>query len=205
MTVMGAYPLSRKDFVGRNVLTFFYTFTMFFSGGLIPFFLVCRTLGLMNNLWVMIIPGAISVYNMIITRTYFQSRIPKDLEEAAMIDGCTNFRLLIKIVLPLSAPIMAVMMLFYGVGNWNSYLQALIFINDRNLFPLQLVLREILIKNEMASMLKIVTDEQYSERIVSQMGLKYVIVIIATLPIFILYPFLQRFFKEGIMVGALKG
>lgn len=205
MTVMGAYPLSRKDFVGRNVLTFFYTFTMFFSGGLIPFFLVCKTLGLYNNIWVMVVPSAISVYNMIIMRTYFQSRIPKELEESAMIDGCTNFRMLLKIVLPLSAPILAVMVLFYGVANWNSYFTALIFISKRELYPLQLVLREILIKNEMTKMLQIVTDEKYAERMVAQMGLKYVIVIVATLPIFIIYPLMQKFFKEGIMVGALKG
>lgn len=205
MTVCGAYPLSRKDFVGRNALTLFYTFTMFFSGGLIPFFLICRQLGLYDNLWVMILPGAVSVYNMIIMRTYFQSRIPHDLEESAMIDGCTNFKLLLKIVLPLAAPIMAVMVLFYGVGHWNSYFHAMIFINKKELWPLQLVLREILIKNEMSKMLQIVVDEQYAERMLAQMGLKYVIVIVATLPIFIIYPLMQRFFKEGIMVGALKG
>lgn len=205
MTMMGAYPLSRKDFVGRNVLTFFYTFTMFFSGGLIPFFLVCKSLHLYDNIWVMVIPGAINVYNMIIMRTYFQTRIPRELEEAAMIDGCNNFKRLFKIVIPLSAPIIAVMCLFYGVGNWNSYFTAMIFINNRELFPLQLILREILIKNEMSNMLQIVTDERYSDRILAQMGLKYVIIVIATLPIFVIYPLMQKFFKEGIMVGALKG
>ena len=122
-----------------------------------------------------------------------------------MIDGCTNFKLLLKIVLPLAAPIMAVMVLFYGVGHWNSYFHAMIFINKKELWPLQLVLREILIKNEMSKMLQIVVDEQYAERMLAQMGLKYVIVIVATLPIFIIYPLMQRFFKEGIMVGALKG
>lgn len=205
MTILGAYPISRRDFVGRNVLTLFYTFTMFFGGGLIPFFLVCKTLHLYNNIWVMVIPGAISVYNMIIMRTFFQTRIPKELEESAMIDGCTNFSVLFRIVLPLSMPIISVMILFYGVGNWNSYFTALIFINDRKLYPLQMILREILIQNEMTSMLQISTDAQYSSRMMDQMGLKYVVVIIATLPIFIIYPFMQKFFKEGIMVGALKG
>lgn len=205
MTIMGAYPLSRKDFVGRNVLTFFYTFTMFFGGGLIPSFLINKAIGLHNNIWVMIIPSAISVYNMIIMRTYFQSRIPSNLEESAMIDGCNNIRILFSIVLPLSMPIISVMMLFYGVGNWNAYFSALIYLNDRNLYPLQLILREILIQNEMSTMLTTAVDAQYSARVMDQLGLKYVIVIIATLPVFIIFPFMQKFFKDGIMVGALKG
>ena len=205
MTVMGAYPLSRKDFVGRNVLTFFYTFTMFFGGGLIPSYLINRALGLYNNIWVMIIPGAVSVYNMIIMRTYFQSRVPANLEESAMIDGCSNIRILLSIVLPLSTPIISVMLLFYGVGNWNAYFNALIYLVDENLKPLQMVLREILIQNEMTSMLKVTVDAEYANRMMDQMGLKYVIVIISTLPIFIIFPFMQKFFKDGIMVGALKG
>lgn len=205
MTTMGAYPLSRKDFVGRNVLTFFYAFTMYFSGGLIPYFLVLKQLGLINNLWTMILPGAVSVYNMIIMRTFFQTNIPVELQEAAQIDGCTNFKLILKVVLPLSAPIIAVMSLYYGVGHWNSYFHGMVFLNDRSRFPLQLILREILIKNEMTSMLQIVTDEQYAQRRLSQMGLKYVVIVVATLPIFIIYPMLQKFFNKGILIGAIKG
>ncbi len=205
MTAIGAYPLSRRNFVGRGVLTFFYTFTMFFGGGLIPFFLVCKTLGLYNNIWVLVIPSAISVYNMIIMRTFFQSRIPEELFESAMIDGYSNIGILLKIVLPLSTPILCVMVLFYGVGNWNAYFSAMIFITDRNLYPLQLILREILVQNEVTSMLTTATDAKYADRIMDQLGLKYVVVIVATLPIFIIYPFVQKFFKEGIMVGALKG
>lgn len=205
MTVLGAYPLSRKDFVGRNVLTFFYTFTMFFGGGLIPSYLINKSLGLYNNVWVMIIPTAVSVYNMIIMRTFFQTNIPTNLEESAMLDGCSNFRMLLSIVLPLSTPIISVMILFYGVGNWNAYFNALIYLSDRNLLPLQMILREILIQNEMTSMMQISVDAEYATRMMEQMGLKYVVVVISTLPIFIIFPFMQKFFKQGIMVGALKG
>ena len=205
MTVLGAYPLSRKDFVGRNVLTFFYTFTMFFGGGLVPSYLINKSLGLYNNIWVMIIPTAVSVYNMIVMRTFFQTNIPTELEESAMLDGCSNFRMLLSIVLPLSTPIISVMVLFYGVGNWNAYFNALIYLNDRNLFPLQMILREILIQNEMTSMMSISVDAEYATRMMEQMGLKYVVVVISTLPIFIIFPFMQKFFKQGIMVGALKG
>lgn len=205
MTVMGAYPLSRKDFVGRNVLTFFYTFTMFFGGGLIPSYLINKSLGLYNNVWAMIIPTAVSVYNMIIMRTFFQTNIPTSLEESAMLDGCSNFKMLLSIVLPLSTPIISVMTLFYGVGNWNAYFNALIYLNDRSLLPLQMILREILIQNEMTSMMQISVDAEYATRMMEQMGLKYVVVVISTLPIFIIFPFMQKFFKQGIMVGALKG
>ena len=205
MTVIGAYPLSRQDFVGRGILTFFYTFTMFFGGGLIPFYLVCKSLGLLNNIWGMIIPGAVSVYNMIIMRTFFQSRIPVEVQESAMIDGSSNIGLLFRVVLPLSTPIIGVMALFYGVGHWNAYFNAMIFLSDRSKYPLQLILREILVQNQVTSMLTTATDAGYADRIMSQIGLQYVVVIIAMLPIFIIYPFLQKFFKEGIMVGALKG
>ena len=205
MTILGAYPLSRKDFVGRGFLTFFYSFTMFFGGGLIPYFLVLKQIGLINNLWTMIIPGAVSVYNMVIMRTYFTTNVPTELEEAARIDGCTNFKLLLKIVLPLSGPIIAVLSLYYGIGHWNDFFHAMIFLNDRSRFPLQLVLREILLKNELASMMEIVTDDQYSQRMMDQLCLKYVVIVVATLPIFIIYPLLQKFFNKGILVGALKG
>ena len=205
MTTLGAYPLSRKDFWGRRALTIYFTFTMFFSGGLIPLYLLLRDLRMLNSLWAMIIPGAVSVYNMIIMRTYFQTRIPKDLEDAARIDGCSNIRMLIKMILPLSMPIIAVMVMFYGIGHWNSYFSALVFLSSRQRYPLQMILREILIQNEMSSMLAVAYDDQYAERMVAKMGLRFAVIIVSVLPIFIFYPLLQRFFKEGIMVGAIKG
>lgn len=205
MTVAGAYPLSRKDFRGRHVFTVVFTFTMFFSGGLIPLYLLMRDLGMLNRVWAMVLPQAIAVYNLIIMRTFFQSRIPQELQDAALIDGCSNVRLLVKIVLPLSMPIIAVMILFYGIGHWNSYFPALVFLSSRNKYPLQMILREILIQGEMSSMLTIAYDDQYAERMIAKMGLRFSVIIVSTLPIFIIYPLLQKFFKEGIMIGALKG
>ena len=162
-------------------------------------------LGLVDNLWTMIIPGAVSVYNMIIMRTFFSTNIPTELEEAAKIDGCSNFRLLLSVVLPLSTPILAVLSLYYGVDHWNGYFHAMIFLNNRNRYPLQLFLREILIQNQMSDMLQIATDEKYAQRMMDQLGLKYVVIVVSTLPIFIIYPFLQKFFNKGVLVGALKG
>ena len=205
MTVAGAYPLSRRDFRGRGIITFFFTFTMFFSGGLIPLYLLVRGLGMLNTVWAMVLPQAIAVYNLIIMRTFFQSRIPKELEDAALIDGCSNVGLLVRVVLPLSMPIIAVMILFYGIGHWNSYFSALVFLSSRSRYPLQMVLREILIQGEMSSMLAIAYDDQYAQRMVAKMGLRFAVIIVSTIPIFVVYPMLQRFFKEGIMIGALKG
>ncbi len=205
MTVAGAYPLSRRDFRGRGIITFFFTFTMFFSGGLIPLYLLVRGLGMLNTVWAMVLPQAIAVYNLIIMRTFFQSRIPKELEDAALIDGCSNVGLLVRVVLPLSMPIIAVMILFYGIGHWNSYFSALVFLSSRSRYPLQMVLREILIQGEMSSMLAIAYDDQYAQRMVAKMGLRFAVIIVSTIPIFVIYPMLQRFFKEGIMIGALKG
>lgn len=205
LTTMGAYPLSRRDFWGKGVFTFFFAFTMFFNGGLIPLYILVRNLGMMNTMWAMVIPGAVSVYNMIIMRTYFQTRIPADLEDAARIDGCTNFNLLFKVVLPLSMPIIAVMVLFYGVGHWNQFFNGMIYLTERSRYPLQLILREILVQNEMTNMLAIAHDDQYAERMVAKMGLRFAVIIVSTLPIFVIYPLLQRFFREGILVGAIKG
>ena len=205
MTVMAAYPLSRKDFYGRNFFTFIFIFTMFFNGGLIPTYLVVRNLGLLNKFVVMILPNAVNVYYIVIMRTFFQTRIPDEIEESAKIDGCTNIYMLIKIILPLAVPVIAVMVMFYSVGHWNSYFQALIYLTSRNRFPLQLILREILVRNQMEEMLTIATDEEYAQRLMTREGLKYAVVVVASVPILVLYPFLQKFFKEGIMIGALKG
>ena len=205
MNICGAYPLSRKKFKGKKFLMIMFTFTMFFSGGLIPTYLVIDSLGLIDSFWVMIIPSAVGMFNIIIMRTYFQSIIPQELEEAAKVDGCTNFGLLIKIVLPLSAPIIAVIALYYGVGRWNEYFGAMIYLSDRALYPLQLVLREILLQNQASDMMNIVSDAGYSDRMIARMGLKYATIIVSTVPIFIIFPLVQRFFGKGVMVGALKG
>ncbi|MCM3698837.1 carbohydrate ABC transporter permease [Paenibacillus macerans] len=205
MTILGAYPLSRRRFFGKNIFTFLFTFTMFFSGGLIPSYLVNQSLGIVNTMWVLILPGAISAYNLIIMRTFFQTQIPVELEESAYVDGCSDYRMLYKIVLPLSTPIVAVMVLFYGVGHWNSYFDAMIYLSDRSLYPLQLILREILIQNDFRQMVAIAIDDGYADRMVVQEGIKYAVVVVSSLPLLILYPLLAKFFEKGILVGAIKG
>lgn len=202
MTIAGAYPLSRKDFIGRNAITIFFSITMFFSGGLIPTYLVIKSLGLYNSFWVMVIPGAVGMWNMVIMRTYFQTSIPVELQEAAFIDGCSDFGILLKIILPLSSPIIAVMIIFYGVGHWNAFFNALIYLKDHNRFPLQLILREILIVNDMQNMVdssSVVQQQMIAESI------KYAVIIVSSAPVLMLYPFLQKYFVKGVMVGAIKG
>lgn len=202
MTIAGAYPLSRKDFVGRNIIMMYITFTMFFGGGLIPSYIINKSLGLVNNFWVMILPGAVSVWNLIVMKSFFQNTIPVELQEAAFIDGCSNFNLLFKIVLPLSAPIIAVMVIFYGVGHWNAFFTALIYFKDAKRFPLQLVLREILIQNDMQDMTG--DGTLLSQQILAE-SIKYSVIIVSSLPVLMLYPFLQKYFVKGVMVGAIKG
>ncbi|OAB46376.1 carbohydrate ABC transporter permease [Paenibacillus antarcticus] len=206
MTTLAAYPLSRRDFRGRNVITMLFTFTMFFSGGLIPSYLVNQQLGIVNTMWVMILPGAVSVYNMIIMRTYFQQNIPLELEESAFIDGATDMQLLIKVVLPLSTPIIAVMMMFYGVGRWNGYFDAMIYLSERELFPLQLILREILVQNQMgdAANQAIMNSNQGEVNALKQ-SIKYAVVVVSSVPVLIFYPIVSKYFEKGIMVGAIKG
>lgn len=206
MTTLAAYPLSRRSFSGKKVITFLFTFTMFFSGGLIPTYLVNQSLGIVNTLWVMVLPGAISVYNMIIMRTYFQQNIPVELEESAFIDGATDLQLLWKVVLPLSTPILAVMTMYYGVGRWNSYFDAMIYLSDRALFPLQLILREILIQSQMGDSVnqQMMTSSQAEVNLVKQ-SIKYGVVIVSTVPVLLFYPIVSKYFEKGIMVGAIKG
>ena len=182
----------------------FIVFTMFFSGGLIPTYLLVKDLGIMNSMWALILPGAVSVWNIIIMRTYFQTSIPNEIYESAIIDGCDDFQVLLRIVLPLSIPIIAVMILFYAVGHWNSYFNALIYLSDREKYPLQLFLREILIKSEvdqMAGSMNVSTENYLMEA----EAIKYAIVIVSNLPVLMLYPFLQKYFVKGIMVGSIKG
>jgi putative aldouronate transport system permease protein len=210
ITVLGAYPLSRADFKGRNAFTVFFTFTMFFSGGLIPLYMVVEGLGMVNSIWAVIIPGVVSVYNMVLTRTYFQTRIPRELHESAVAAGCGAFRLLFQVYLPLSTPIIAVMVLFYAVAQWNSYFNALIFLTDRRLYSLQLFMREFLVRvemdsNEMDRFMSAMTDNNLTGRMIQRRGLQCAIIVLSSAPLLILYPFIGRYFKEGIMVGALKG
>ena len=204
MTVLAAFPLSRKRFVGKNFFMTMFIITMFFSGGLIPLYLVVRQVGILDTRLAMMLPVALNVWNVIITRTFFQSTIPETMYEASQIDGCKDFQFLIRIVLPLSAPILAVMSLYYGVGHWNSYFNALIYLKTEDLFPLQIVLREILVLSNIDP-----TMMQDYDVIMRKQGLadvvKYSIIVVASLPVLMLYPFVQKYFVKGIMIGALKG
>ena len=203
MTIIAAYPLSRQDLVGRRVITFAFIFTMLFSGGLIPTYMVVRDLGLLNTRWAMILPTGIGIFNLLITITFFRTTIPPELIEAGRIDGASDFRIFRSVVLPLARPIIAVLALFYAVDHWNTYFRALIYLKDQELFPLQLVLREILIQNSIdASMLIDIED------LVAREGLrellKYSLIVVASVPILLLYPFVQKHFVKGMMIGSVK-
>src|SRR5699024_699270 len=208
VTLPAAYALSRQDFVGRNVFTGIFVLTMFFEGGLIPTYLVVKGLGLIDTIWAMVLPNAAAIWNIVIARVFFQSTVPRELEEASIIDGASNFQLFFKVVLPLSAPIIAVMALFYGVGHWNSYFDALIYLKDRDMYPLQMILREILVLQEMASqnssMTQSMAEVMHSKQQLAAI-IKYGVMLVSALPIIIVYPFLQRFFVQGVMIGSLKG
>lgn len=203
MTSLGAYFLSRKGMYWKKSITMFIVFTMFFGGGLIPFYLTIKGLNLNDTLWAVIIPYAINTYNLIIMRTSFEA-IPESLEEAAKMDGGNDFDVLFKIVLPLSMPVIAVMILYYGVAHWNSWFPAMMFIRKRELYPLQLILREILIENNTDAMMTNagVNIEDY---LTATLTVKYATTMIATIPILCVYPFLQKYFAKGVMIGAVKG
>jgi putative aldouronate transport system permease protein len=201
MTSLGAYVLSRKNVLWKTPLMVLIVFTMFFSGGLIPtYLLVGRTLGMIDSVWALIIPNAISTWNLLVLKTAFEA-VPESLEEAARIDGANDLTILWRVVIPLSLPAMAVITLFYAVGHWNAYFNALIYLRDRSLYPLQLILREILIANSVQSM---TTGAASGD--VEQIGetIKYATIVVATLPILLLYPFLQRYFVKGVMIGGVK-
>lgn len=202
MTILAAYPLSRPDLPGRKVLMMFITLTLFFGGGLIPTYLLVKELGMINTMWSLIVPGAISTYNLIVMRTYFQSSIPWELQEAALIDGCSNWRLLRSIILPLSKPILAVMVLFYAVAHWNSFFNALIYIRNEELYPLQLILREILMISQSDA---IDGNVGLEDKILLAESIKYAVIIVSSLPVWIMYPFVQRHFVKGVMIGSIKG
>ncbi len=200
-TILGAYTLSRKTFMLRNPIMLAIVFTMFFNGGIIPsYLLINNTLHMGNNLLALIVPGLVSSYNLIIMRTAFQE-ISESLLESARIDGAGEMRILWRIVVPLSMPVIAVMILFYGVAHWNSWFSAILYIRDRDLYPLQLVLREILIQNSTDSM---TTGAAMGDREAIGESVKYATVMVATLPILFIYPFLQKYFVKGVMIGAIK-
>jgi multiple sugar transport system permease protein/putative aldouronate transport system permease protein len=204
MTMMCAYALARRTLPFRNIFMFMFTFTMFFNGGMIPNYMLIRNLGIMNTTWALVLPGAISVYNMIIARTFLQSTIPNEMLEAAQIDGCNDVRFFFQMVLPLSKALIAVLCVYYVVGHWNSWFNAFIYINAREKYPLQLVLREILINNTFDA------QRQMDPELVRKMQgisdlMKYSLIVIASTPMMLVYPFAQKFFIQGVMIGSIKG
>jgi putative aldouronate transport system permease protein len=202
LTVMLAYPLSRKTFFGRKGILMLVMFTMLFSGGLIPTYLVVKEMGMIDSRLALLIPNAIWVWQVIIARSFFQSTIPSELVEASEIDGCSDWRFLGSVVIPLSKPILAVLVLMYAVGQWNSYFDALIYLKSDKLFPLQLVLRSIIIQNNSAGAMDLSVQIQRAQ--LAEL-LKYSLIVVATLPVLIIYPFVQRYFVQGMLVGSVKG
>jgi putative aldouronate transport system permease protein len=200
--ILAGYTLSTDDLVGRKTIMVFFLITMFFNGGLIPTYLVVRDLGMLNTIWAIIIPNAINVWFIILARTYFKS-IPKELKEAARIDGASEFKIFLKIVFPLSKPIIFVLALYAFIGQWNAYFDAMIYLEDRDLYPLQLVLRSILIQNEVQP--GMIGDQLARAELqkISEM-IKYASIVIASLPLILMYPFFQKYFEKGVMVGSLK-
>ena len=204
-SLLAGYALSRKDLPGRNLIMGIFAFTMYFGGGLIPFYMVVKGLGLVNTRLVLIILGSVSVYNIIIIRTFFASTLPIELQEAAFIDGCTNQRFFFSIALPLSKAIIAVIALYLAVGYWNSFFNAMIFITDRNKQPLQIYLREILLTAKTMDSTSLADPEAASKLEKMVEIVKYGVIVVSTLPIICFYPFLQKYFVQGVMIGAIKG
>lgn len=205
LTLLAAYPLSRDDFRGKKVLSSIFLFTMMFSGGLIPTYMLVKNLGLMNTMWSIILPTAVSAYNMIVARTFFNQTIPKELLEASQMDGCSDFRFFSQIVIPLSKPIVAVLCLWIAISLWNGYFNPLIYINEESKYPLQLVLRRILLMSQVNfANANIDPARVAANRYLSQM-LQYSTIIISSLPLMILYPFIQKYFVKGVMIGSVKG
>ena len=204
MTMICAYPMARKGLWGREFLSFFFSFTMLFGGGMIPNYILIKNLGMINTIWSMLIPGAMSVYNMIVARTFIQTNIPDELLEATKIDGCNDFKFFFQMVLPLSKAIIAVLALWYAVGHWNAYFSAFLYLTDKNLYPLQIFLKEILVQNELDA--EVLTNNMEAAAVYNlKLLLKYAIIVVSTLPLFAFYPFVQRYFVKGVMIGSVKG
>ena len=203
VNIPAAYALSRKDLWGRKGLMGLYVFTMFFSGGLIPIFLTVQQAGLYNTFWVLVLPFSVSAYNIIVARTFFETSLPPDLWDAAQIDGCGNLRFFFTMALPLSKAVISVIDLWTAVDQWNSYFNALIYIRDENLYPLQLIMRNILITNQNFAALG--TGEAAMIAMRRANLVRYAMIIVATVPIMCVYPFIQKYFDQGVMIGAVKG
>jgi putative aldouronate transport system permease protein len=204
LTVMMAYPISRRYFVGRSVLIWLLLIAFVFNGGLIPFYLVVKDLGLLDTRWAIILPSALGIFQVFLAKTFFQTSVSSELYDSARIDGCSELQFLLRIVLPTSAAILAVLFLLYAVGQWNSYFSALIFLSDQSLYPLQLVLRNYLIVGQTSMTAVSASVEQYQRVLAEETLLRYSVIVVATVPMLILYPFAQRYFTKGVMLGSLK-
>ena len=203
MSLICAYPLARRNLRFRGFFTFLFTFTMLFHGGMIPSYLLMRSLKLLDTPWAMILPGCLSVYNMIVTRTFIQSNIPEELLEAAKIDGCSDARFFFRMVLPLSKTIIAVLALMYSAAMWNSYFNAFLYLKTKTLYPLQIFLRQILVNSNFDT--DMLDPDAVQQILTLQLILKYAIIVISTAPMLIIYPFVQKYFEKGVMIGSLKG
>lgn len=204
LTMLCAYAMARKNLWGRKWLSIFFTIPMVFSGGMIPSYLVTRGLGMVDTIWAMVIPGAMSIYNMIVARTFIQTNVPDELLEAARIDGCDDFRIFFQIVLPLSKAIIAVLVLWYAVDHWNAYFSAFLYLYNEKLYPLQIILRDILINSTFSSDMMIDAEEAANLQYLKLL-LKYALIVVSTAPILTVYPFVQKYFVKGVMVGSVKG
>jgi len=202
-TIPAGYSLSRSDLPGRRGLIFVFTFTMFFGGGIIPLYLTIRNLGIYNSIWAMVLPVAVSAYNLIVCRSFFESSVPGELLEAAKVDGCSDFKFFFQIAIPISSTIIAVMALFYATAMWNQFFNALMFLQDDNKMPLQVVLRNLVLMNQ-ANQMGASGDEMVTKQKLAEQ-LKYCIVVVAAAPLLVVYPFIQQYFAKGVTIGAVKG
>jgi len=203
-TVTTGYCMSRNDLPGRNIFMLYFTFTMFFSGGMVTNYLLMVNLGMINTIWAILIPGALGVYYVIVTKTFIQSSIPNELLEASQMDGCSDFMYYIRVVLPLSKSVIAVLVLFFGVGHWNAYFSALMYLHNEDMYPVTLFLREILMLEKMDP--SMITDPELQEKVLEMVGvLKYALIVVSSAPIIMLYPFVQKHFVKGVMIGSVKG
>lgn len=203
MTMTCAYGLSRRGMRGHRFFTMLFTFTMIFSGGMIPNYLLMKNLKLLNTVWCMLLPGAISAYNLIVAKTFIENSIPGDLLEAARIDGCSDVRFFFSIVLPLSKAILAVLLLMYAAAHWNAYFNAFLYLTDKKLYPLQIFLRQILVQSNMSA--DMLDPEAMAQMQTLQQILKYAVIVVSTAPMLCLYPFVQKYFRQGVMIGSIKG
>lgn len=204
VTMIAAYCLARPDVPGRNGVMLLFTFTMFFNGGMIPTYMLVQSLGMLNTRLALLIPGALGVFNMIVARTFIQSSIPGELLEAAKIDGCSDIQYFTRIVIPLSKAIIAVLILFYGVGHWNAYFNAMIYLHTKALYPLTLFLRDILMADQIDP--STIQDPELQAKVAEAAGvIKYALIVVSMVPVLLIYPFIQKYFVKGVMIGSIKG